>query len=311
MKKILVTPRSFAKYSKAPIELIENAGFTFVRNPIGQILNKEQMIECIRGCDGVIVGVDPLDRDVLDAAPTLRAIAKYGVGTDNIDLTCTAERGISVSLTAGANANAVADFTFAMMLTLARDLIQIDRNCRQRDWRKTIGFDVYGKTLGIIGLGSIGKNVARRARGFDMNIFAYDVLWDVSFATENGIQRSTIQDICRTCEFITLHLPLNEQTNNIIGRNELALMKRTAILINTSRGGIIDEYALLDALTARRIRGAGVDTFCSEPPVEAQWYLLDNLVMGNHAGAATVGAAETMSLMAAQNILRDLMKSQR
>lgn len=306
MKKILITPRSFAKHSDDPLHLLEASGFTPVRNPFGQILTREQMIEYIRDCEGVIIGIDPLDKEVLAAAGKLRAIAKYGVGTDNIDLDYARERGIPVSITAGANSDAVADFVFAMILTLARDLIVIDRNCRAGNWKKRTGLDVFGKTMGIVGLGAIGKKVAQRAIGFSMNLYACDQHWDEDFAQRNGIKRATVHEICRECDFISLHLPLTAQTRHLIGSEELAMMKNNAILINTARGGIVDEDALLDALSSGSIRGAGVDAFVNEPPNDPRWFRLDNVVLGNHAAASTVGAANAMSMMAACNLLDDL-----
>lgn len=311
MKKVLATPRSFAKHSSAPVDLLAREGFTVVRNPAGNILTKAQMIDSIADCEGVIIGVDPLDKDVLDAAPNLRAIAKYGTGTDNIDLAHAAVRGIPVSVTAGANSNAVADYAFAMMLALARNLVEIDRNCRARDWKKVTGADIYGKTLGIIGLGAIGRGMAKRASGFDMRILGYDPFWNEEFAQTYSIVRASVEQICMECDVITLHVPLSEQTRHLIGRDALARMKPEAILINTARGGIVDEEALLEALTRRRIRGAGIDAFRTEPPDDPRWYALDNLLMGNHAGAATIGAAEAMSLSAAENLLKDLLEQAR
>jgi D-3-phosphoglycerate dehydrogenase len=307
MKKILATPRSFANHSDEPLKLLELAGFTVIKNPVGRILTKEEMIRYLSDCEGVIVGVDPLDRDVLESAHSLRAIAKYGVGTDNIDVDYAKERGIPVTVTAGANSEAVADWTFSLMLALARDLIPIDRKCRERDWKKITGTDVYGKTLGIIGLGAIGKGVARRAFGFDMQVLACEPYWDDEFAIKWGVTRASVNEICRECDFITLHVPLTENTRNTIGKKELELMKKDVVLINTSRGGIVDEDALLEALFERRIRGAGVDAFCVEPPEDPRWYSLENLIIGNHAGAATYGAADMMGLMAAKNILGSLL----
>jgi D-3-phosphoglycerate dehydrogenase len=306
MTKILATPRSFANRSPEPLELLERAGFTVIKNPVGRILTEAEMIQYLADCEGVIVGVDPLGREVMEKAPKLRAIAKYGVGTDNIDVSYAKERGIPVTVTAGANSEAVADWTFSLMLALARDLITIDRKCRERDWKKITGTDVYGKTLGIIGLGAIGKGVARRASGFNMRVLAQEPYWDDDFAKKWGIQQATVHEICRESDFITLHVPLCENTRSIIGKNELELMKKDAVLINTSRGGIVDEDALLDALSERRIRGAGIDAFSKEPPEDPRWYSQGNIIIGNHAGAATYGAADMMSLMAAKNLINSL-----
>ncbi|MEG1384668.1 MAG: NAD(P)-dependent oxidoreductase, partial [Oscillospiraceae bacterium] len=188
MGKILVTPRSFGKTDESPYKLLEQAGYEVVKNPTGQILTKDEMIELMPDMDGIIVGVDPLDKDVLSAAKKLRAIAKYGVGTDNIDKEYCAAHSIPVSITAGANASSVADYTFALIMACARKLTYINEMCHQKNWGKVISCDIYGKTIGILGLGAIGKGVAKRAGGFDMRVMAYDVFWNAEYAADNDIE---------------------------------------------------------------------------------------------------------------------------
>jgi len=306
MERILITPRSFGKTDPAPFELLREAGYEIVRNTTGAILTKEAMLKAVSSVCGVIIGVDPLDRDVLAAGRKIRAVAKYGVGTDNIDIPYANERGIKLSVTAGANANAVADYAFALMLACARRVCEIDALCHRRDWGKRIGADLFGKTLGIFGLGAVGKGVAKRARGFDMKILAYDVFWDDAFAKANGVRRADPDTIFSECDFISLHLPLNSATYGFIGAGAFARMKQTAVLINTARGGLIDEPALVDALSGQKILAAGIDVFEEEPPANEALYTLKNLIMGSHCAASTTGASEAMSLMAAQNLLRDL-----
>lgn len=304
-EKVLVTPRSFGKEEPALFDQLAAAGFEAVRNDTGGILTKRQMIEKIAPCAGVIVGVDPLDADVIAAAPHLRAIAKYGVGVDNIDLDAAAARGIRVSRAVGANAAAVADYAMALMLALARRLIVIDRRCRAGDWSKITTRDVTGATLGLIGLGAIGRLVARRARGFDMRVLAYDVVWDEAFAAENGVERAEPEAIFREADFISLHMPLLPDTENFVNAARLALMKPTAVLINTARGGLVDEDALLRALKAGKIGGAGLDAFRREPP-DPEWFKLDNAVLGAHCAASTRGASIQMGRMALDNLIRDM-----
>jgi len=305
-RKILVTPRSFGKTDTRVFDQLTEAGFEIVRNPTGSILTEVDLANLLADCDGVIIGVDPLSAAVLSAAPKLKAIAKYGVGVDNIDLAACEARGIKVSRTVGANAQAVADFAFALMLSVARQVMTIDRRCRQSDWSKITTIDVYGKTLGVLGLGAIGRGVAERARGFNMKILAHDVFWDDEYASQMGITRATPDQIFAQADFISLHLPLLPETRNIISNRELKMMKPTAVLVNTARGGLIDESALLAALQTRQIYGAGMDAFSQEPLTDPAWYELDNLVIGSHAAASTVGATEMMGRMAAENIIRDL-----
>ena len=157
-----------------------------------------------------------------------------------------------------------------------------------------------------MGLGAIGKCVARRARGFDMKILAHDIAWDEAYAQEAGIERADVDRICREADFITLHTLLTDETRNLINAQRLAAMKKTAVLINTARGGLIDEDALLAALREGRIHGAGLDVFEQEPPANPAWYALDNLVMGSHCSSSTAGATEQMGRMAVANLLRDL-----
>ena len=192
------------------------------------------------------------------------------------------------------------------MLAVARKVPLIDARCRHKDWSKITGTDLFGATLGIIGLGSIGKAVVRRARGFSMKVLAHDLCWDDAYAAENGIERADVERICREADFISLHTVLDDSTRHMINAERLAMMKPTAILINTARGGLIDGAALLTALKEGRIYGAGLDVFEEEPPAEEGWYTLDNLVMGSHCSSSTPGSSNTMGRMAVDNLLKDL-----
>ncbi len=304
--KVLVTPRSFGKTDPGVFDVLRNAGLDVAVNDSGGILDREALAERLADCDGVILGVDPLDAGVISRAPLLKAVAKYGVGLDNIDQDACAARGISVTRTVGANAEAVADFAFALMMATARRVVSIDAMCRRGDWSKVTTIDIYGKTLGVLGMGAIGKGVARRGLGFGMTVLGYDVFWDDDFAATHGIRRAGLDEIYREADFISLHVPLTDETRGMIGREQFAAMKPTTILVNTARGGVVDEAALLDALQNNVIYGAGIDAFEQEPPANPAWFTLDNVVLGSHAAASTVGATERMGRMAAENLLRDL-----
>lgn len=304
--KILVTPRSFGKTDPGLFTRLKDAGLEIIRNETGAILDEAAIIELLRPCEGVIIGVDPLNKKVLEQAPNLRAISKYGVGLDNIDLEECARRGIKVSRATGSNSEAVADYAFALMLGVCRRVCYIDRRCRANDWSKVTSLDMFGKTLGIIGLGAIGKCVARRAKGFEMRIMAADEKWDENFAAEHNIIRSDVDSICAKADFITLHCDLNDSTRNLINRNRIANMKETAILINTARGGLMDEESVLKALSDNRIYGAGIDVFEHEPPKNPEWRKLDNVILGSHCSASTKGAVEMMGAISVDNLLRDL-----
>jgi D-3-phosphoglycerate dehydrogenase len=304
--KVMVTPRSFGKSSRAPLEMLEDRQCDVMLNPYGRILSKQEMIELIPEADAVIVGVDPLDEEVLKHARKLKVISKYGVGTDNIALSFAGQRGIKVTVTAGANTEAVADYAMALMLSCARKVIRIDQGCRQLDWTKITTVDVFGKTLGLMGLGAIGKGVAARAKGFNLKVLAYDVFQDEAYAAEHGIEYVPLDDLLQQSDFISLHLPLTEQTRQMISYPQFEQMKKTAVIVNTARGGVIDEKALLWALRENRIWGAGIDVFEQEPPADRELLELDNIVIGSHCAASTFQAIENMGIMAAANVLRGL-----
>lgn len=304
--KVLVTPRSFGKGNPELFTRLERAGFEVIRNATGATLGETAMIEMLAPCSGVIIGIDPLGKTVLDAAPELKAVSKYGTGLDNIDVRLCEERGIKVSRTVGANSEAVADYAFALMLGVARRVVEIDRRCRHHDWSKIVTLDVYGRTLGIVGLGAVGKCVARRAKGFEMRVLASDNVWDEEFAAQHDVVRADVDRICREADFISLHCDLTEKNIRMINAERIAAMKETAVLVNTARGPLIDEDALLAALEERRIWGAGLDVFAHEPPLEQAWHKLDNVILGSHCSASTRGAVERMGSMAVENLLRDL-----
>lgn len=186
--KVLVTPRSFAKHNTKPYDMLIAHGFEVVRNPFQRPMNQAELEEHIADVDGVIIGIDPLNRNVLEKARKLKAIAKYGVGIDNIDVEYAKSKNIKISRTLGANFEAVADYTFTLILSIARKVHITDRECRQGNWHKLLTLEVFNKTLGIIGTGHIGQGVAKRAKGFDMKILAYDLHPDLEFANKCGVE---------------------------------------------------------------------------------------------------------------------------
>ncbi len=295
--KVLVTPRSFGKSDPTLFSRLRAMGFEIVPNDTGAILSEEAMCEKIADCEAVILGVDPCNANVLAHAPRLKVIARYGVGLDNVDTAECERRGIKITRTVGANSDAVADYAFALMLACARKVVRIDARCRKRDWGKETGIDIFGKTLGIVGLGAVGKCVARRARGFGMKILAHDPCMDMAFARENGILPSSLEDMFREADVITLHTALTPETRLLVNKNRLALMKKTAILVNTARGELVDEEALLEALSSGAIHGAGLDVFTKEPPADERWYALDNVVLGSHTSSSTDGTTNRMGEM--------------
>jgi D-3-phosphoglycerate dehydrogenase len=302
MYKVKSTSLDFGKMGREPIDLLIANGCEFESVPI-DANSEEQGIAVVKDADVLVVGLQRITERVLEAAGRLRVIGRCGVGLDNIDLRAAGARGIPVVYTPGANAQTVADLTLGLMLALARKITQADRMTRDNQWKRIMGNDVWGKTLGIFGLGQIGANVARRAKGFDMNIVAYDVVQNVPLARELGVEYRTKADILARSDFITLHLPLNPETRGFIGNGELNTMKKTAVLVNTSRGGIVDEKALYRALREGEIAGAALDVFQQEPPGNTPLVELDNFIGCPHIGGITVEAIARIGMTVARDIV--------
>ncbi|MCL2322863.1 MAG: phosphoglycerate dehydrogenase [Oscillospiraceae bacterium] len=303
MVKVLITPRSFGQYSKEPYKILKNFGIDIVENPTKLILSEDAIKELIVDVDGIIVGVDPLNKRVLEQAGKLTAISKYGVGLDNVDLDYCKEKEILVTITQNANSDAVADHAFALMLSVARRIVEIDAACRNDDWTKKVAIDVFGKKIGILGLGHIGRGVVKRAKGFDMDVFGYDVFKDEEYIKNNDIHFTSLEEIFKECDFISIHLPLVDGTRHIIDEKMLNLAKSNLVIVNTARGGIIDEDALYDALLNKKIYGAGIDVFEEEPPKNSKLLTLKNATVTSHSSASTIGAVDTMGIMAANNLI--------
>lgn len=311
MTKILVTPRSFAKFNREEVDtLLGSHDIDIVNNPYGRILTEQEMVEAVREVDGLIVGVDPVTKQVIDAAPHLKTIAKYGVGTDNIDVDYAHSLGIKVSITANANSNAVADYTFALLLDVARNVTHNNNRAKSGDWNKVTSLDVFGKKIGVIGLGAIGKGVVSRSKGFNMEVYGYDLYEDEAYNQLHDIKFTDIDTIIRECDFITLHLPLTESTKNLLNGENLKNAKNSLIIVNTARGGLIDEDVIFDLLSTGKIYGLGIDAFEIEPPESSPLLTLDNVVVGSHTAAGSEDATNTMTLMAVQNIIRDLEENE-
>ena len=302
MPKVLITPRSFAQYSDAPYEKLVQSGIEVIRNPVGAIMSKDEMLVHVNGIDGIILGVDPLDSDVL-AASNIKVVSKYGVGTDNIDLDYCSKNNIKVTITKNANSEAVADYAFALLLAVARRIVEIDKGCHEGDWGKKVSMDVFGKKIGIIGLGAIGRGVAARAKGFNMAVYAYDIFRDDAYISENQINFATLDEILSECDFISLHMPLTDETQHMINAESLKAAKKNLIIINTARGGIINEDDLYEALKNKQIFGAGLDVFEHEPAKDSKLLELNNVIVGSHCAASSIGAVDMMSTMAVDNII--------
>ena len=303
MNKVLVTARAFGRFSREPYNIIEKFGGVVVPNPwAGQKLAEAQLLTLVGDIDALICGEDEVTAKVIDAAGQLKVISKFGVGVDKIDVAAATVRGIAVCNTPGANSESVADMAFCLLLGAARQLPRTDADVRKGLWQSIIGCELYQKTIGIVGLGKVGKAVARRAKGFSMRVLGFDAYPDAKWAASEGVSLVPVDTLLREADFVSLHLPSLPTTRGFIGDKELAIMKTTAYLINTARGDIIDEEALYAALRDGKLAGAGLDVFAQEPPSRSSPLLgLPNVVLAPHISAHTVEAINNMGVMSAQN----------
>jgi glyoxylate reductase len=276
-------------------------------------MERQRFLQSIANQDGLLCTItDRIDTEVLDRAPALKVIANYGVGFEHIDVDAATQRGIPVTNTPGVLTETTADLAFALILASARRVVEGDRRVREgkfKYWAPLLflGQDVSGKTLGIIGMGRIGQAVAKRAAGFNMEIIYHSrTRLTPSQEQELKVSFAPLQTLIAEADFVTLHVPLLPQTRHLIGSRELQLMKPSAYLINTARGPIIDEAALVAALRQKQIRGAGLDVYESEPELSPGLADLENVVLLPHVGSATVETRTRMAMMAAENLLAGL-----
>lgn len=293
--RVLVTPTSFGKGDPRLKAEIEGAVGEVVYNLLGRPLSGSEVAELLRGCDGYIAGLDAIDRRALAPADRLRVIARYGVGVDNVDLEAAREKRIVVTNTPGANAASVAELTVGLMLSLARTIPLAHESTRAGAWPRLEGVSLEGKAVGLLGFGAIGRQVARRLHGFDCRILACDPLAGAAIAQEHGVSLCTQDEVVAASDFLSLHLPLLPETRRLVSAAFLSRMKRGAFLVNTARGELVDEAALLAALTSGHLRGAALDTFAPEPPAGGNPLLsLPQVIATPHIGARTDSAINGM-----------------
>jgi D-3-phosphoglycerate dehydrogenase len=302
--RVLVTPTSYAAHDKRlRIELEAQVG-EVIYNITGKPLNAQALKELLPGMDGYIAGLDEINRTALETADHLKVVARYGVGVDNVDRDYCRERNIIVTNTPGANAGSVAELAVGLILSLARSIPQAYAETRLGKWPRFNGFTLEGRTVGLLGLGAIGKIVARILLGFGVHVLAYDPYADTGYASEHGITLVTLDELIRQSDVISIHAPLTPQTNGLVNAAFLAKMKEKAYIVNTARGEIIDEGALYQALTSGCLAGAALDVFSKEPP-EADNPLLSlpQVIVTPHTASHTDGATNMMGWMALNDCL--------
>jgi D-3-phosphoglycerate dehydrogenase len=302
--KILVTPTSLqeGKESKA-LEILKEFSNDLVFNPMGRPLTEDELVPLLKDCDGYIAGLDYITDKVIKSCNKLKVISRYGVGYDRVDLEAAKEKGIIVTNTPGVNAIAVAELAMALVLAVARKISFLDRKTREGEWVRSTGIELNSKTMGIMGLGAIGKNVARYAKGYGMKVMAYDPYIDEVYAKKNDIKIASFEELITESDVISLHLPLTPDTKHLINKDVMMKMKKTAILVNTSRGGIIDEDAAYELLKDGELGGLGLDAFEIEPPTSSPLFELSNVVVTPHTGAHTKEASDNMANAAVKNLI--------
>jgi D-3-phosphoglycerate dehydrogenase len=266
---------------------------------------EEEVVELVQGNDAVIASAnEQYTRSVLERADTLKHIARWGVGYETVDVAAASDVGVLVTTTQGSNHRAVADHAFALLLAVARRVVELDKVARSHNWARPLGRDVAGTTLGVVGLGRIGKGVAQRASGFEMRVVAYEPYPDREFCARWNVDLVELDEVFRRADYITLHAPGEAQNQALVNAARLSLMKPTAILINTARGVLVDEDALYAALTSGQIGGAGLDVRVHEPPIDDRFDTLDNVVLSPHVAGSNHEAQSISAEMVVRSVLQ-------
>lgn len=303
--KALISATSFLKPQNAAAKALAESFFDeIVYNDLGVPLKGDELLSRLEGCDAYIAGVDYITADVIENMPqSVKVISRYGVGVDRVDLSAAKKRGIVVTNTPGANSTSVCELAFALMLAAARNISQLHAAVSAGEWPRSEGIELAGKTLGIVGMGAIGKRLAVRARAFEMNVLAYDPYFDKAFAKANSIGNAGLDELFQKADVISLHVPLNAQTHHMVNAERISQMKDGAILINTARGGLIDENAAAEAIKKGKLGGLGLDAFEQEPLTDSPLKGLPHVIFTPHTGAHTAEAVAKMGSMSVQNAI--------
>ena len=303
--KILTSPSSFGQIDSEPFDLLTKNGYEYINNPYGRKLTEDEVVSLGQDCVGIVAGVESLSQRVMDALPQLKVISRVGIGMDSVDLSYAQRKGIIVTNTPDGPTRAVAELTLAMTLSLLRKIPQADAALKGRQWKKQTGNLILNKTIGVIGLGRIGRMVSELFRGIGNPVIAYDPCASDEWAERNGVGLVKFEALLQTADIVTLHIPGNADKSPVIGAQQLCMLKSTAMLINLSRGGIVDENALLEALLARKIASAAIDVF-SEEPYAGPFCDLDNVILTPHIGSYAEEGKLLMEIEAVNNLISAL-----
>lgn len=308
--KIVVTANAFSKNEVLVNHLIQTfEDFKIIFNTSGRY-SKEELISNLQDADGAIVGLDKIDESILSECQNLKVISKYGVGLDNINLEDCKKYNVKVGWTGGVNKLSVAEMTLGYMLMLCRNLFTTSNELKNGIWNKSGGFQLSGKKIGIIGVGHIGKEVIRLLKPFNCEILVNDIINQDEFYKENNLIEVSKEEIFKTCDIVTIHTPFNDTTNNLIDKKIFEMMKTSSFIINSARGGIINENDLKYALQNKLIAGASIDAYVEEPPTDKELLVLPNLICTPHIGGNANEAVEAMGMSAIEH-LKEYFKDKR
>lgn len=269
----------------------------------GKRFNKEDLIEYIKDADAVIVGLEPINKEVLDKCPKLKIVSKYGVGLNNIDLEACKKRKIAIGWTGGVNKLSVAEMALGYMLMLCRNLFVTSNELKNGIWNKAGGFQLSGKKVGIIGVGYIGKEVIRLLKPFNCEIYVNDIINQDEYYKENSLIETSKEEIFSSCDIVTIHTPYDDTTKEIVNLEVFKIMKKSSFIINSARGGIINENDLKYALQNKLIGGAAIDAYVEEPPTDKELLILPNLICTPHIGGNSKEAVEAMGMSAIKHLV--------
>jgi phosphoglycerate dehydrogenase-like enzyme len=303
MSKVLISATTLANIQAEFVDVLKKGGFELVYHGRSAQLVEEEILVELKGIKAVLAGSEPYTPRVLAANPQLKVIARVGVGYDAVDVPAATQAGVVVTITPGTNQGSVAEHTFALMLALVKQLVPQHLGLRSGGWPRGANLPLRGRTLGIAGLGRIGKAVATRALAFEMKVIAHDPLPDTAWAAAQGIPLVSMEQLFAESDFLSLHMPALPETAHMINARTLATMKPTAFLINTSRGAVVNEADLYAALKAKRLAGAGLDVFEQEPPGRIPLAELDNVVLTPHNAGTDVRSRDDMAKSAAEAIV--------
>lgn len=303
--KILISPTSFGQISSIPLDLLKKAGFGFIINPYGRKLTDFEVIDLAKDCVGILAGLEPLNSVVIDKLPKLKCISRVGVGMDNVDIEYANFKNIKVLNTPNGPTRAVAELTMGMVFSLLRRIPQADCNMKKQIWKKETGNLLFEKKIGIIGLGRIGRMVAEMFKALGNPVVGYDIFPNKKWAEQNNIELCEFKEVLEQSDIITLHVPGSNDKKPIITKNELQYCKQSSIIINITRGGVIDEIALYDALIKGDIQGAAIDVF-EEEPYKGPLTTLDNVILTPHIGSYASEGKLQMEIDSVENLINAL-----